>query len=244
METKNRGLGRLALEGILIVASILVAFLLDAWWGEREAQQRLDQELTSVAREVAENRILVEYEVETLDRIKAGSEAILALLKGAPTPQPVSLPDTLMFSVTYWSPTLDLSFGALDALISSGRLAQIRDPELRLNLAGLRDLVEDAVGDEMLAQNILMEQVYPAVSKYSDLSVVYRIDQQFGVADLAGETGQPIPTFDTVLEIPGTPDVINAILNRTSWLGTAVGEMRLVLTHLDSLSAMIESGVR
>lgn len=244
MGTKKHGLGRLALEGILIVASILVAFLLDAWWEEREAQNRLDQELTSVAREVAENRDLVEYEVETLERIKAGSEAILALFEGASTPQSVAVPDTLMFCVTYWSPTLDLSFGALDALISSGRLAQIRDPELRLMLAGLKDLVEDAVGDELLAQDILMEQVYPAVSGHTDFSVVYRIDQQFGVGDLVLASNQEIPTFDTVLGIPGTPDVINAILNRTSWIGTAAGEMRLVLTHLDSLSSMIESGVR
>ncbi|MGD2122485.1 MAG: hypothetical protein PVJ76_12105 [Gemmatimonadota bacterium] len=244
MGTKNRSVGRLALEGILIVASILIAFLLDAWWEEREAQHRLDQELTSVAREVAENRDLVEYEVDTLERIRAGSEAILALLTGAPTPGSVPVPDTLMFCVTYWSPTLDLSFGALDALISSGRLAQIRNPDLRLTLAGLRDRVADAVGDELLAQNILMEQVYPAVSKHADLSVVYRIDQRFGIGDLARETDQPIPSFGDFITIPGTPDVINAILNRTSWLGTGLGEMRLVLSHLDSLNTMIESGVR
>ena len=244
MGTKNRSIGRLALEGFLIVASILIAFLLDAWWNDKEAEDRLDQELTSVAREVSENRDLVEYEVETLERIKAGSEAILGLLYDAPTSQFVPVPDTLMFSVTYWSPTLDLSFGALDALIASGRLAQIKDPDLRLSLAGLRDLVGDAVGDELLAQNILMEQVYPAVSLHADLSVVFRIDQQFGIGDLAMETNQPIPTFGSFLELPATPSVINAILNRTSWLGTAVGEMRLVLAHLDSLGSMIESGIR
>ena len=244
MGTKNRGFGRLALEGLLIVGSILIAFLLDAWWDDREAQGRLDQELRSVAREVAENRDLVEYEVESLERIRGGSEAILALLEDIRPSQAGSIPDTLIFCVTYWSPTLDLSFGALDALIASGRLAQIRDPDLRLTLAGLRDRVGDAVGDEILAQNILMDQVYPAVSQYADLSAVYRIDKQFGVTDLARETAHPIPTFGLFFELPKTPDVTNAILNRTSWLGTALGEMRLVLSHLDGLHSMIESGVR
>jgi hypothetical protein len=189
MGAKKRGIGALAFEGLLIICSILIAFSLDTWWGEREAERRLDQELQSVAREVGENRALVAYDIDCLERIVAGSEAILSLLEVAPTTQMVPVQDTLLFLITFFSPTLDLSFGALDALIASGRLAQIEDPELRLRLAGLRNRVGDAVGDELLAQSILMEQVYPAVSKVTDMSVAYRIDK--GWVPSNGKWGNP-----------------------------------------------------
>jgi hypothetical protein len=130
----------------------------------------------------------------------------------------------------------------LDALIASGRLAQIQDSELRMRLAGLRDLVGDAVGDELLAQTILMEQVFPAISKDADLSVAYRIDTAFGA--LEREVGQPIPTEQTSVPIPASLELTNAIRNRTSWAGTALGEMKRLLEDLERLRFLIENGVR
>lgn len=242
MGSKNRSLGGLAVEGFLIIASILIAFFLDAWWGEREAQHQLNQELQSVAREVTENRALVEYDVNSLERITNGSQALLSRLEEGTQSQLVPVQDTLLFFVTFFSPTLDLSFGALDALIASGRLAQIEDPELRLRLAGLRDLVGDAVGDELLAQTILMEQVFPAVSKDADLSVAYRIDTAFGALDR--KVDQPIPTEQISVPIPASLELTNAIRNRTSWAGTALGEMRRLLEDLERLRYLIENGVR
>lgn len=233
----RRKASSLLLEGVVVVASILIAFLLDAWWDDRGLQGQLDQELASVARELNENRALVAYEIDALEGHVAAGEAVADLLGGSHESEFVPIPDTLAWFVALWSPTLDVSSGALDALIASGRLAQIESPEVRLGLAGLKGRVDDAVGDELLAQVILTEHVYPAVSKHSDLSSVYLIDKEYFA--LARQMDRAAPTKQAIVLFPGSLEARNAILNRTSFLGSALGEMRGLLTDLDSLSAMM-----
>ena len=68
MSKRDRWVAGLALEGLVVVASILVAFLLDAWWDGRELRNQLNDELASVGREIDENRGLVEFEINSLER--------------------------------------------------------------------------------------------------------------------------------------------------------------------------------
>jgi hypothetical protein len=227
---------RLALEGLVVVASILIAFVLDAWWDGRQLRGELRQELSSVAREVAENRAAVAYEIHALERIIAGSEAMVTSLEAAPPGRLEPVADTLIWFVAFWSPTLDLSFGALDALIASGRLAQIPDADLRLGLAGLKNKVTDAVDDERLAQQVF-EQIYSLLSAHIDFAGVYRIDNQFFAQKRA--LNRKVPTENASLLIPATLPVRNAILNRASWLNSALGELRELLVQLDGLKQAI-----
>ena len=53
--TKALPLRRAVAEGLLIIVSILVAFLLDAWWDREEAQRLESQVLAAVAEEFAAN---------------------------------------------------------------------------------------------------------------------------------------------------------------------------------------------
>jgi hypothetical protein len=227
---------RLALEGMVVVASILIAFVLDAWWDGRQLHSDLRHELASVGREVAENRRSVAYEIHALERIIAASEATASSLETAPPGRLVAIADTLIWFVAFWSPTLDLSFGALDALIASGRLAQIEDAELRLGLAGLKNKVRDAVDDELLAQEVF-EDLYNALAEHIDFAGVYRIDNEFFSQKRA--LGRKVPTAHASLLIPATLPVRNAILNRASWLNSALGELRELLVQLDGLQREI-----
>lgn len=51
MTGRRRFRVRLALEGLVVVSSILLAFALDAWWDEHELDRDVAQELQSVRRE-------------------------------------------------------------------------------------------------------------------------------------------------------------------------------------------------
>lgn len=236
----QRRAGSLLLEGVVVVASILVAFLLDAWWDDRGLQGELNQELASVTRELKENRERVVFEIDALRRHVAAGEAVADLLGAAQSTELIPVPDTLAWFVTLWSPTLDLSSGALNALIASGRLAQIRSDGVRLGLAGLTGRVEDAVGDELLAQVILTEHVFPAVSRDADLSTVYLIDKEYFA--LERQPGRAAPTKDGFVLFPSSFEARNSILNRTSFLGSALTEMQDLLVDLDSLTSMIQTG--
>jgi len=92
---------------VVVVVSILVAFLLDAWWGDREWRHQLDQELASVGREVDSNRALIGYEVNSLERHVAAGEAVIHLPDGASSTELALIPDTLAWFVAFWSLTLD-----------------------------------------------------------------------------------------------------------------------------------------
>lgn len=56
----------------------------------------------------------------------------------------LSVPDTLVFLGTNASPTLEVSFGSVDALLASGRFGAIEEPRLRLLVSGFPGHVEDA----------------------------------------------------------------------------------------------------
>lgn len=51
----RRNIAKLILEGLVVVASILVAFALDAWWDDRQLQQETAEDLVIVEYELAEN---------------------------------------------------------------------------------------------------------------------------------------------------------------------------------------------
>ena len=44
----RRNIAKLALEGAVVVASILIAFALDAWWAERQLEQEIAEDLSIV----------------------------------------------------------------------------------------------------------------------------------------------------------------------------------------------------
>jgi hypothetical protein len=232
---------KLALEGLVVVMSILIAFVLDAWWDGRQLHGEMRQELGSVAREVAENRAAVEFEIGALQRIIGGSEAMVSSLEAAPAGRPVAVPDTLAWFVAFWSPSLDLSFGALDALVASGRLAQIEDADLRLGLAGLKGKVLDAVADELLAQEVF-ERIYTLLSDHVDFAGIYRIDKQYFAQPRS--PNRQVPTENATLLVPNTLPVRNAILDRASWLGSALSELGPLLVQLDSLDALMQNSIR
>ena len=54
-ETRGRA-GRLVAEGLVVLFSILAAFLLEGWRADRELAGELSQELVSVQRELEANR--------------------------------------------------------------------------------------------------------------------------------------------------------------------------------------------
>jgi hypothetical protein len=44
----QRNIAKLALEGAVVVISILIAFALDAWWNDRQLQQETAEDLAIV----------------------------------------------------------------------------------------------------------------------------------------------------------------------------------------------------
>jgi hypothetical protein len=198
------------------------------------------QELRSVQQELERNRDLVSAQASSLSRVIAGNRGLLARLDSSEASPVVPVRDTLVFLSISWSPSLDPSLGALEALITSGRLAQVRDPELRLKLAGVRYLLSDAMEEEGVARKVLIEQLFPLVRDDLDLGQLRRVEREFFASPGLGGTSQErtsdvsIPSYQTV-DYPNTQAIRSTMWMQLGWLETGSDEYARVAEYLAEL---------
>jgi hypothetical protein len=128
---------------VLIVFSILIAFILQAWWDDHRDRRRLHNDLLSVRSEFEAAHI---YISENIELLRSAANAIQAILsKAGPTALPMS-PDSVqdLMSVAWGVRTLEVASGALNALLSSDDMHLIRNDTLKSLLGGWEALVYDA----------------------------------------------------------------------------------------------------
>lgn len=139
-------IGRAALGGAGIVISILLAFAIDAGWGERS--QRL-------AEEAVINGIREEFEsnLEFIDDLVAEhqwADSTLISFFAASRPETESEAESVVESLTAGllvGDLLDPSMGTLEMLLNSGQLNLISDSDLLALLWEWKRLVEDLEDD-------------------------------------------------------------------------------------------------
>lgn len=240
---------RLLVEGVVVLVSILIAFFLEGWGSDRELALELDQELVSVRRELGRNRELVEAELVAIDRVLSGTEHLLDRLTGDESADQVAVRDSVAWLATIFSPTLDPSLGAVEALITSGRLARIESPELRLGLAGLKDMFTDASEEERLARQLTFEQLFPLVTERMDLAMIRRVSSEFVQAGLVAGTARQeqmadrqMPTYD-VVQYPNELVIRGVLHLKLVWYVAAVAELRPLLEHLDILIGLVSEEI-
>jgi len=131
-------------EGALIVTSILLAFAIDAAWGERTERLRRDALFAALEREMA-------IASDERDRVAGyhalGQEASAALLRldvGAPLDRlSAAVVDSLLQLAYNSTATFDAPSGALDGLLLSSNLDLIEDEALLIELTSYPGLVSD-----------------------------------------------------------------------------------------------------
>lgn len=228
---------RVAVEGAVIVVSILLAFGIDAWWQSAELKREVAQELQSVGRELRRNQDLLEFQIDIIGRVVRGDDAMLALMEAGGRAPSVSVPDTLAFLVNT-SLTFDPSLGALDALVASGRLAAIPDPETRLRLSGLKAFVEDAVDLQLLTRGLYYDQILPIISQEAayDYDAVTDVSDRFWAAERI--PGRALESAISV-DYPNTQRLRVLIRERRGLDNTTVAEMTQLLAEFKALASMI-----
>ena len=183
---------RLFAEGVVIVASILLAFGLDAWWDATQQHREtadllaaLDEEFALAAEELdatlVGHRNVVMSADTLLRRLRAGQGRVPA-------------------GRLYWvleAPTSDLNQGTLTVLIASGRLEQVPSQRLRTVLAAWPAAVEDVQEEEAEARSFVRAELMPYLSEVAEIGTALR-------------TGRRTDTPDDVA-VPTGPRLINLI---------------------------------
>lgn len=233
---------RILVEGAVIVASILLALAVESWWDAVQEREETRQDLISVAQELAENRALVQFEVDFAARLAAGSASIVATLESVPTGSVVAIADTTVFLGTTPPSTLNASLGAVEALIASGRLARIEDPSVRSRLAGLRDRVEDATENQQPLYDITWNYLNPLIDSHTDNSLELAASISFwsqsSPAVEERSALSPIATRGQV-DFPADLEILRFLRRRTQSLTFIGAEMVGLLAEIDELIALI-----
>lgn len=219
------------------MASILLAFAIDAWWDDREARNQLSLELANVRGELQENRKRVELEIGVLNQITSAGSDLLEIMAANETESVVTIPDSIAWLTTVWSPTLDASFGAVDALVSSGRLAQVEDLSLRSGLAGIRAQFEDALEEELNARSVQYNLFFPLIADKVDLQALYQYDDEYFSKVRYSVT--ELPT-NVEVDYPNSLAIRNTMRDRMGWLRTGRDELSNLLLELDALIELLQ----
>jgi len=191
---KTLDLRRLALEGLVIVLSIVAAFSLDRWWDysrdrgeERQALADLEDEFERARMELEGMEAL---ERRTLNSIRSvGDSVAVALARGSSS---VTIPDTALGWV-YVPPTTQFVLGTRDALVASAGLNILRDRELRAALAAWGGALADMNEEESTARTFVyadVDRVFRTRAPVSDFRSVVQglIAGELSASDLAASS--------------------------------------------------------
>ncbi len=155
---------RILIEGVVIVASILLALAGDAWWDS--VQER------AVERNVL-SAISAEFEInlEILDKTRRSHRLALSATQTAISASQsdsfnANVPEASIPSRVVSTPHYNPATGALAAAIGSGQIGLIRNVELRSRLAGWDAIISDLVIDEQTRRDFVNHELRPALAEF------------------------------------------------------------------------------
>jgi hypothetical protein len=152
---------RTMVESVAIILSILLAFAIDAGWDAFKERNQEKAFLVSLLSDFKETRSQLDEGIDAHMRIIDFARQLLGF-HGVDTPniEPEAL-ETMLGAVFFDWQALYLPSGSRDALFASGDIEIIRNEELRAMLAAWPSRVADAVEDELLIANDVMNNLAP-----------------------------------------------------------------------------------
>ncbi len=229
---------RLLAEGVMVVASILVAFALDAWWEERQLEQEILEDLAIVEAELAENIRLTRVTMGMMEKVVDNANAIVEQMFEEKGVDRIEVTGNQVLWGMLFNPTLDLSLGAIDAWIAAGRLAGISNPELRKRLASVRGKVADVTEEQQIARQIGTRDLTPQLAETTD--DIRFITQSFTAGSQSRQATGIIEEPEMAsLVLPNTPSMRLTFQIRTVWYVSSLVETQDFLTEMEEIQALL-----
>lgn len=168
------------IEFLVVVVGIFLGLQADSWYEDRQDRQLEREHLAQIERDLSENADELDYFAdahrETTDELMF---AIGVLRRGELRDDER---ETFKWAILTRNqiPLVPLSTGGYDALLGSGNLALIRDPQLRSRLVVLHSHYDSMLGRADRIRNntwsgILDESTY-AISNPNGRGIVWRVD--------------------------------------------------------------------
>ncbi len=162
-------------EGLLIVASILVAFAIDAWWEERQNRAEERRILESLRAEFRANVAYLPEFIEAHRRTAYYAKQLTDRMRDAGPGGEFSVSIAQLAQVIDNRST-DPQTGALNAILQSGELRYVSNRRIRESLARWPRLVTDAIENEQLLRTQWGPLLHTALVEDVDISSLQDMD--------------------------------------------------------------------
>ena len=162
----SRRWGRVVAEGLVIVFSILLAFGIEAWWGQRGESQDEVEALRGLRDDFGESLERLASAMTEHVGVRDASVRLLAMT-GPDADQAVShlVMDTLVMGLIAYPKVFPVT-ATYDALIASGRIQLLESVALRRELARWSTAVVDLREEERDAFRQMDERLLPYLWNY------------------------------------------------------------------------------
>ncbi len=226
---------RVGVESAAIVASILFAFTIDAGWqARRERVEEIDT-LQSLLNEFESNRAIIDEAIDAHGRFISAAESLFGMSVGfVPLPEDLGEIRGLVRNAFTSYRSTNYGGGTLTAILSSGRLGVIRNPELRRRIAAWPSVLEEATEDEQEVLRFRGQVLFPFLIRR--LPLLFSGDAERVPAEFRTEEG--LAQFQDILG----DDELEAVLLLSAGLrGGAQEALVLARDYLDDLIGLIEA---
>ncbi len=162
----RRWLGKYATEFVVIVIGVFVALAAETWWSERE-DRLLEREIRDdMAAEFASNIRILEADIETNVRMAERFARLTTLSDEELLEQSDAWFNENVRPFPDWA-GFDPEIGIVQAVINSGTLSDISDPEFRLRLSRWAGLSREDQRKTGIATDFQMIAMMPAIAAMS-----------------------------------------------------------------------------
>lgn len=216
----------------VVVVGVLIAFALNSWWADRNAEERRRAHLRALEGDLVRNIAALDRQAATRRRIRESSRALFDLLRrDGPPPRDSAVRHLRgVYRSSQYEPVL----GAYENVVSSGGLSQLGDPELQASLATL--------------VAVLRNDYYRRFETETYLTLIRQYPSVLG--HIAPGNGPPVlesggAPLDSVLSRPGFQSLLYSRMNTADDLENRLRELRgLVRSVLERVrSELPEDGV-
>lgn len=219
----------LALEGVAIVVSILLAFAIDAWWKERSDRKLLDNALVGLRVELQSNIEMIDQFTQRHQNIVDAGVILLETKH-----ERVPIEELGLVFPSGWM--TDYSTGALGIVLGSTRLDLLEDEALRTALVALPARYEDALEDERWAIERINETWVPYISSVLPMASLWDV----ALPNDAFPVSQAVSDAD-FSRVAASLEFRNHVTNRIGYELLSITAQRELRATLEAMVTRIEA---
>jgi hypothetical protein len=167
---------RLSVEAAAIVASILLAFAIDAWWEERQELLEEQAVLLSLLDQLSDIQAARAGREEYLTAMIESCRRLLEIAKESDTKTSDREIDMLLNDSTYVGGSSNMGAPVLESLFITGDISSIGDKNIRILLAELRNAI--AIEDQYAEREVTFvdSRFYPYLDAHASIAQIYGAD--------------------------------------------------------------------